>query len=619
MEPLFSAFDSSLSGNDCKAAVGKHEETVFMAKLSLNGGLNLFHHFKEIGGTLYEKDKDAGFIIGISQSIATTMTPDTEKLFEKPSCAVQVVPTVTSILKVTSEEEIDDLQVSTAQKFKPRNLVPVPPFLVNPISSAISASKGNAKVVLLATVATIMDFDASHIGDDEYKDIASQKCKPLLFWLFLAIQNNTFVQPIQSEGCGSVKVVKEFEKTTMDCLNGGTSDNSGSHLLSLKRPLEIMAASVTSTQSLLQSMSQIQHQVSDKSSKSFKKIPVQYQNMLLVASSVGQAIPESLNEDAMDFFSNSNSMHGQLKLNSMLEAARLQVSVSPALATCLQNGCFLWTNVFTPSGLAGSVMTTENVIRADSLHNALVLEYSTKFEMSNSSLAKLTKTSVVFPTSVHESIDRFNALRIISAFFFGEISIIPQSLLALTNWCENNKNLIQTRILMDPEFLAKFTLCVDDRIHQWLQQCCTAKMITDTEIRLLNFKEICMDIQVQRFFYSLPPSVKTLDLSTNSKNDATIAPNGNGKKQKQEKVQAKQVRNNNVLNEVKLRDNEAWNTIFSGKSKDGPMLSFGCQGCVKWFTKGICYDDCFFRASHKQLIGTDTNLYCSYVKKLRGE
>jgi len=63
MEPLFSAFDSSLSANECKASVGKHEETVFMAKLSLNKGLNLFHHFKEIGGTLYEKEKDAGFII----------------------------------------------------------------------------------------------------------------------------------------------------------------------------------------------------------------------------------------------------------------------------------------------------------------------------------------------------------------------------------------------------------------------------------------------------------------------------------------------------------------------------------------------------------------------------
>ena len=55
MDQLFSAFDSSILANDCKASVEKHEETVFIAKLSLNGGLNLFHHFKEVGGTLYEK------------------------------------------------------------------------------------------------------------------------------------------------------------------------------------------------------------------------------------------------------------------------------------------------------------------------------------------------------------------------------------------------------------------------------------------------------------------------------------------------------------------------------------------------------------------------------------
>jgi len=61
------------------------------------------------------------------------MTPDTEKLLEKPSFAVKVVPTVASILKATPVEDINALQVITAQKFKPRNLVPVPPFLVNPI------------------------------------------------------------------------------------------------------------------------------------------------------------------------------------------------------------------------------------------------------------------------------------------------------------------------------------------------------------------------------------------------------------------------------------------------------------------------------------------------------
>jgi len=91
----------------------------------------------------------------------------------------------------------------------PRNSVLVPaPFLVGPISSAIlSASKGNANVVLLETNAVMTYFNASLVGKDEYNDISSQKCKPLLFWLFAAIQVNNFVKPIQSEGCRSATVL----------------------------------------------------------------------------------------------------------------------------------------------------------------------------------------------------------------------------------------------------------------------------------------------------------------------------------------------------------------------------------------------------------------------------
>ena len=170
---------------------------------------------------------------------------------------------------------------------------------------------------------------------------------------------------------------------------------------------------------------------------------------------------------------------------------------------------------------------------------------------------------------------------------------------------------------MDTDFLVKFMLCVDDRIHQWLHQCCTAKIITDTEVRLLDFREICLDIQVQRFFYDIPASVKTLDLSNDSKDD-TNGP-GNGKKPKQDKGQTKLIKNTYVLGEVKLRENESWDTIFRGKSGEGPTLSFGGPGCCKYPTKGICFDDCTIKASHKHLNAADFKLYCGFVKKLRGE
>ena len=54
---------------------------------------------------------------------------------------------------------------------------------------------------------------------------------------FLSIQDDSFVNMILSEGCGSVHVVKEFEKTVQECLNGVNPDDSASHLLSLKKDI----------------------------------------------------------------------------------------------------------------------------------------------------------------------------------------------------------------------------------------------------------------------------------------------------------------------------------------------------------------------------------------------
>jgi hypothetical protein len=619
LESLFTAFDASHPVIDCKAAVTKHKETVFLAKLSLNSGLNLFHHFEETGGTVYDTEKDAGFIIGVSKSLAMTMTPDTASLFEQPTFASQVVPTVTNILKATTSEEVDVL-VDSASKYKPRNFIPVPPFLVRSISSAITSSKGNAKVVLLDTIAQILAFDATHLNDAEYTDIACQKCKPLLFWLYLAQKDDTLVKAIQSQACGNVTLVQSFAKGEKECLRGTSNDPSFS---ALQRPLEMMVASATTTQGMLQTLSQFQVQTSEKTSKSFKKIPSLYQNMLLVASSVGQATPSKLEDGAMEFFSSVNSVHAQLMLNSILENARLQVSVSPALATLLLSGSFLWSNPITPSGLASSVLTTEGILRNDTLQDALALDLATKFEMSASSITKLTKTQVLFPSNVHDMKERFSALQLIATFFFGEVTVLPQSLTALTNWCEDNISLLKTRLLLDSSFLTKFMMCIDDRIYQWLKQCCKASSIVDTDLDLLNLKLVCSDIQTNRFFYMLPKSIlqvkKDDDIDDSSSSRDRKRQKQDKQADKEEKDKASPIRNTNLKEALKMRQNESWNTIFKGKSKEGPMLSIGTYGCCKFHSKGVCYDDCAYKGSHKELNTRDAGLYADYVKKLRGE
>ena len=84
-------------------------------------------------------------------------------------------------------------------------------------------------------------------------------------------------------------------------------------------------------------------------------------------------------------------------LNSQFEIEGIECSVSSAVTATLIYGSFLWKNPLSPPGLAASVISSEGLFRTDTLHEGMVLDYSTKFYMSEASLGKLTKTQVVFP------------------------------------------------------------------------------------------------------------------------------------------------------------------------------------------------------------------------------
>ena len=77
--------------------------------------------------------------------------------------------------------------------------------------------------------------------------------------------------------------------------------------------------------------------------------------------------------------------------------------------------------------------------------------------------------------------------------------------------------------------------------------------------------------------------------------------------------------NNDMVNELELKPSESWNTVFKNKIKKGPTVSGGTYACLKFHVKGICYDDCSFRASHIKLEGDDLLKTKEFVKKLRDE
>ena len=240
----------------------------------------------------------------------------------------------------------------------------------------------------------------------------------------------------------------------------------------------------------------------------------------------------------------------------------------------------------------------------------MVLDYSTKHDMSASSLAKLTKTQVMFPTSIETAVERIQAIKILATYFFGHRSFINQGLTKLVNKCLDNKQLLRTKLYMDGQFIAKLIYAIDDRIYQWLKQCSTADAVTDTDLDLIDFTTLFRDILLSRFDIRLPPNISKV------KNNKPDDEDGKLKKTRTNPVMT---RNNTSVREWKLRNDERWETVFRSKSHAGPVLSIGSKPCLKYHVKGFCFDDCTLLPSHIKLNEADTKTTANYIKELRGE
>ena len=70
-EQLFKVFESSVTKDDCMAAVLNHQETVFLYKENFGTGrVALFHHFTKSGGTVYDGTTTYGFLFEVPPSMS---------------------------------------------------------------------------------------------------------------------------------------------------------------------------------------------------------------------------------------------------------------------------------------------------------------------------------------------------------------------------------------------------------------------------------------------------------------------------------------------------------------------------------------------------------------------
>ena len=614
-EELFKAFNADEDADKILEEIIQHEETVFLFKANFGAAnVNLFHHLKKIGGTIYQPAIAYGLIQGVGKATSWIMTPDTELLSTKPTGDAISTPTATVLNGVSTMDQVENLELSVSITYKPRNFIPVPPFLLETIQSTIENHNGNAKQVLLKCAQAITEFDTSHTNDAEYVDKAKTKCKELLYWLYLVGDESTSIKATPLIGCSNTVVATHFKELETKLLSPNSTPATSTNVTeivgeTLKRPFEVLATSASTTADFVQKLTQLQKQSNEKSTKSFKKIPTKYQNMILVATSTGEATNVNYEQEAAEFFKTTNVLHAQVLLNSELEIAKLDCTISPAMATMLSHGGFLWSSPLTPSGFAASTIISEGIMRTDTLYEGMVLDYSTKHDMSATSLAKLTKTQVLFPSNIETTVERLQAIQVLSTYFFGRRSFISQGLIKLVNSCLDNKQLLRTRLFLDRQFIAKFIYAVDDRIYQWLRQCSSAEAVTDTDLELVDFTILFKDILLSRFDISLPPNISSVKAS---KDDEDTSP-------KKPRAAPVMVRNDNQIREWKLRNDERWETVFRAKSRQGPTLSVGCKPCLKFHAKGFCFEDCALIKSHVTLPPDDKTATANYIKELRGE
>ena len=97
----------------------------------------------------------------------------------------------------------------------------------------------------------------------------------------------------------------------------------------------------------------------------FKKINTRYQNLFLVASSVTDATIDELNDQAKEFFKQNSILNAQIFLNSIFKEENLDISVSSDLISSLLNRSILWKDCLTPSSLASSVLSSDNIIKSN--------------------------------------------------------------------------------------------------------------------------------------------------------------------------------------------------------------------------------------------------------------
>ena len=275
------------------------------------------------------------------------------------------------------------------------------------LNEAMQLYDEDSSQLLTRAIKVMKEFDNKiEAANDETIKKERSSCEDILHWLYLSSKGKTNSTP--TVACSIKEVRMHFSNLEkLEGLNQTTTapPSNFNQNTNVQKPLDIIAASSSSTQDFLRKLTQMHSSSQDKTTNSFAKLSDRVQKMILVAFSRGSVINPELNSKAATFFKLQNFSKVQQYLESYLKTNGIECTVPTAVANIWHQGVFLWTNTLTPSGFAISVISSKDIIFNQSINEGILLDFSTKHEISKNSLTKLTKTQVIYPPSIELMIE----------------------------------------------------------------------------------------------------------------------------------------------------------------------------------------------------------------------
>ena len=116
-------------------------------------------------------------------------------------------------------------------------------------------------------------------------------------------------------------------------------------------------------------------------------------------------------------------------------------------------------------------------------------------------------------------IERFKTMKCLANYFFGSGNIITQTYTSLTNWCSDNRSILEARFAMYTSLIPKLMVSTDERVHLFLKSCVKVEYPNKSSRGYLNFQTILMALELNSFNYFFQPAIKQLKRDRGKEHD----------------------------------------------------------------------------------------------------